>query len=242
MRWLVYFLLVLNIVVFSWFQFQQRYQKPALAEQQVQAFDFSTVPQLEMIKYEDEKDQQENFDHGLVTAFETLDEVAKDRCWIVGHYPEVISAREVRIELEEAGVYSHIVEKEIDLPAVSWVYIPPFKSREDAMPVLRKLQLNGIDSFLMTEEGEYQYAISLGFFGNKSSAEKIKAERVAQGYDARLTERVRKRAAYWLAIYDIQHSDSEIMHQKLNKAIKNRKSIKKLEISCKELALFKTKH
>lgn len=240
MRWLIYFLLVLNIVVFAWFQFQQRYHKIAVAEPQVQLFDFSSVPRLEIVGLEEIKDNKNEVEQ--VTSVETLEEAAVDRCWLVGHYPEVISAREVRIELEGMGVYSHIVEKEIDLPPVSWVYIPSFGSREDAMPVLRKLQLNGIDSFLLTEEGEYQYAISLGFFGNKGSAEQIRAERVSQGYDAKVTERVRKKAAYWLALYDIQHSDSGIMHQKLNKTIKSRKNIKKLEISCKELALFKAKH
>lgn len=238
MRWIIYFLLILNGVVLSWFQFHNYYY-PQTDEgyTQVKAFNFSSVPSLELI---DSKDFLVDESH--LSAAEKLPSSSEDSCWIVGSFPEVISAREVRIELEDQGVYSHIIEKEMELPIVSWVYIPAFDSREEAMPVLRSLQVKGIDSFLMTDEDEYQFAISLGFFGNKDSAEKIRAERRAEGYDAQIVERVRKRLAYWLSVYDIQHSASEIMHKKLDKVLQQQKNLKKSEISCKELALFKAKH
>lgn len=235
LRWFIFFMLILNLVVFAWFQFQQDYHGHDDERATVAKFDFSSVGTIELY----EQDSNQEYDR---VDLQQLAAVTEDRCWLVGHYPEVISARDMRIELEGRGVYSRIIEKEVDLPPVSWVYIPAFPSREEAMPVLRSLQLKGIDSFLMTEEGEYKYAISLGFFGNKESAEKIKQQRQEQGYAAEITERVRKRAAYWLAIYDIQHSDSREMHKKLNKTIKEQKNTKKMEISCKELALFETKH
>lgn len=241
MRWTIYFLLILNAVIFSWFQFHNYYSDKNVSESSsAKKFNFSAVPTIDLIVAKEVVDAEFE-EENKITSEDVLPNLV-DNCWLVGTFPEIISARDMRIELEGRGVYSHIIEKEVELPAISWVYIPPFANREEAMPVLRSLQIKGIDSFLVVDEGEYQFSISLGFFGNKESAEKIKRERIAQGYDARVTDRVRKRAAYWLSIYEIQHSDSAAMHKNLANVLKQKKSLKKSEISCKELALFETKH
>lgn len=245
MRWTIYFLIVLNVLVFTWFKFQENYNNETInAHKTSHDFDFSRVEALQVAEMSESEvggDKPVVADV-LVQKNVQKDEAEKDRCWLLGYFPEVISARDMRITLENIGVYTHIVAKERELPAVSWVYIPPLESRQDAMALLKELQSNNIDSFVVMDEGEDQFAISLGFFGNKDSALMVMKQRLAEGYSAKIAERIRKRPAFWLGLYEIQHSDKELMNIRLENALKQTERVKRQEISCKELALLETKH
>ena len=212
MRWFVFFLLILNGLIFVWFNFQQQYNTKDVDSANVQEqFDFSSVNSLQLLEELDSKilqkrdirrevkpvavtsvnlssqsDEGNQPDNASITSAPAI-----IGCQIIGSYPEIISARQSRMDLADRGVESRIVQFAKKLTAVNWVYIPPLKDRKEALAVLKSLQERGVDSFLMSEEGEYQYAISLGFFSNAESAQKIVKERRAQGYNAQLTMRVR---------------------------------------------------
>lgn len=252
MRWLVFFLIILNALVFVWFNYQQKYSYSPSDDELTQPFDFSAVKQLELLaELSDEERYQRDLRRVASTTEEAepLEQVPVDEkpggdtvtlmqtCMIIGSFPEVISARQVRIALEENAVPSKIVQIAKKLPPVSWVYIPPQASRKDALMVLKSLQDKKIDSFLMNEPGEYQYAISLGFYGNADSARSIQRERQAQGYDAQLTMRVRERKAYWVGVENPQLLAEEKTQKVIENIVNQNKSIKKQEISCTELAL-----
>lgn len=258
MRWLVFFLIVLNGLVYVWFSYQQKYNYQPGVDENISQFEFASADKLTLLTELSSAELQQRdlrllvskvpdapqtfaieqpVDDGQDTETEAL---ALPSCIIVGSYPEVISARQARIELAEAKVPARVVQIAKQLPAVSWVYIPPQASRKDALIILKSLQDKKIDSFLMSEPGEYQYAISLGFFGNADSARSIERERRAQGYDAQLAMRIRERKAYWLGIEDRQLLTQQSTLDAIENLLDEKRSIKKQEISCDELALIET--
>lgn len=260
MRWLVFFLIVLNGLTFAWFTFQHQQQSQLDArEVEDEQFNFDTVPSLtllsEMPAAEREKRDirkvikpMQPVDLNVGTQVTDMDEApAEDdgsqpasvpECVVIGSYPEVISARQAKLTLQEKGIASDIVEMVKKLPAISWVYIPPLPDRKAALAVLKELQSKNIDSFLVSE-GEYENAISLGFFSNRDSAMEIINERREQGYNAQVTMRERERSAYWVAVKEKTDLLTESQIEQLSA---DGKPVKMQEISCAEVALLKVIH
>ena len=57
-----------------------------------------------------------------------------------------------------------------------WVYMPPAKSKQEALENIRKLDAKGIrDHFLIQETGKWQYAVSLGIFHAEDAAKRYAA-------------------------------------------------------------------
>lgn len=268
MRWLVFFLLILNGLVFVWFNFQQQYNnKGEVSAEAITPFEFATVPTLRLLDELPSAALQQRDTRKLIKPIELTpvstapaeaepvvddmllaeqqvqspqaDEVRPLVCQVIGSYPEVISARQLRLTLEERGIASRIVQIAKQLPAINWVYIPAPGNRKEALAVLKSLQEKKIDSFLMSEDGEYQYAISLGFFSSLESAQSVVRERRAQGYNAQLTKRVRERKAYWVALETVQ-SVRQVSDELLSRITDEQDGIKKQEISCAEVALLET--
>lgn len=245
MRWLILFLLILNALVFVWFNFQKEYLGNEQPEQ-ASAFDLSSVESLRLL--DKNKSIEIVQEKPIIKPTSVSETEAADykpavinQCYVVGSYPEVISARQGRLDLTEHGVQSKVVQLNIKLPAVNWIYIPAHKTRKEALLVLKQLQDRRIDSFLVSEAGEYENAISLGFYGNAESAKAILRERIAQGYNAKMVERVREKKAYWLGVGEIL-SDAQLQEidKKIDSFVKVEKTIKKQEISCQELALMES--
>lgn len=260
MRWLVFFLLVLNGLTYAWFVFQQQNQAQ-IEQQQARQFDFSSAPDLLLLSELDESEIEKRDTRRLIQPMATQDvdireepddevqsesevEIAvsgleDERCLLLGPFPEIISARQTRIEIEQMGMNGRVVEIINELPAINWVYIPPLPDRAQALAVLRRLQQDNIDSF-MVSEGEYENAISLGFFSSDKAANSVIEQRRAQGYDARQTLRARERKSYWTAL---DAASSKAFDEAwLERLDGDRHEVKKREISCDEVALLPVIH
>ena len=58
-----------------------------------------------------------------------------------------------------------------------WVYIPPLKSKQDANKKVEELKGLGIqDSFVMQDNNQWRYAVSLGVFSTQEAADKYFAQ------------------------------------------------------------------
>lgn len=263
MRWLVFFLLVLNGLTFAWFAFQEQ-NRDQLEQQQAKQFDFTSVPPLQLLSEMAEAERKKRDTRGLIrpmvaTSVDAGEESGSDgseidiqldagvagrsmndgQCLLLGPFPEVISARQVRLAIEAAGMTGKIVEIVNELPAINWVFIPPLPDRVQALAVLRQLQQDGIDSFLVSE-GEYENAISLGFFSSDKAADSVIEQRKAQGYDAHQMLRTRERKSYWTALNG--ESSRRFDDAMLARLGGDRHDVKKREISCDEVALLPAIH
>jgi hypothetical protein len=108
-----------------------------------------------------------------------------------------------------------------------WVYIPPRVSRKVAIRLLRELQSNKIDSYLITD-GELSRGLSLGFFTEEVRAQTVHRARVAQGYDARIRIVPREYTEFW-GVFDtrINRELTELLWEKVqsgNKGLERHKN------------------
>lgn len=81
-------------------------------------------------------------------------------------------------------------------PPLHWVLIPP-QPPAQAREAFREIQSRGIDSYLVTE-GENSYAISLGLFESRESAESVLEEKKRQNLNAILAIFPRNQISYAL--------------------------------------------
>ena len=234
MRWLVFFLIVLNVLFFTWFHFQQEQQQLQVRVQQP-GFNFKRVPGLTLLsEITPEQLQQMDLRNAEVGMAEPVP--VAQMCAVVGPYPEVVSARQIKSRLDGEDIESTIVIIDKPLPSINWVYMKPRATRKEALSVLKRLQSDHIDSFLVAE-GENQNAISLGFFNKIESAQAMVKELKAKGYDANMMEKERIKETFWLAV-------QPAFVEKINESLmldlqKDFPETKKQEKSCEDVALLK---
>ena len=88
-----------------------------------------------------------------------------------GPLTELDRARATKL-LEPLALGRTLLSRRVDVKAEHWVYIPPKPNRPAADRALADLKrLNITDGSLVLEPGEWNFAISLGVFRDKSSAD-----------------------------------------------------------------------
>ncbi len=95
---------------------------------------------------------------------------------------------------DEVGMV--LEERVRELPSFHWVIIPP-QPRPVALKQFRDIQRQGIDSYLVTE-GENRNAISLGLFESRSAAISVLEEKKGQNLNAVLANFPRNQISYAL--------------------------------------------
>ena len=118
-------------------------------------------------------------------------------CARIGPYDEESLARELLAALQAAGVNSDITEDAVIYDIDNWVIIPPAVNRAEALRLLRLLQDNKIDSYLITE-GEFTNGISLGLFKQLGSAQGVLATMKSTGYEAEIHQIERFKKRFWV--------------------------------------------
>jgi hypothetical protein len=241
MRWIVFFLVILNGLIFVWFSFQGDQKKQLEQSEKQEQLDFSSIKSIELLSELSNADLALRDNRvrgsqsvGMGDSDENVDSsIAK--CALIGPFQEVISAKQVSARLKERSLSSDVVLIMKDLPATNWVYIAPLADRKKALAMLKDLQEKNIDSFLIAD-GEYANGISLGSFSSLDSAKAVLAERREQGYPVSLTERRRQQKTYWLK-FDESFS-MQVENLSLSGLIEGAFALKKQEKSCSEVALL----
>lgn len=115
-------------------------------------------------------------------------------CLSVGPFQDSADVDAVISSLGDNVITSSMSESEEPVSADNWVLIPSLGSRKEALKMLKVLQANKIDSYLVTE-GVHSNAISLGLFKKASSAQGVLSKMRSAGYEAEIhvIERFEKR-------------------------------------------------
>lgn len=79
-----------------------------------------------------------------------------------------------------------------------WVYLPAPASRPQAIALTRQLAARGIQDYFVVSGGDQPNTISLGLFKDQDNARKRRADVIAAGFAARITERSENTPQYWL--------------------------------------------
>lgn len=120
-------------------------------------------------------------------------------CWYVGRFDDRKRADSAVTVAQQMQLKVHLETTQVPEEPDYWVHVGPFSTRERAMSVLQQLRARRIDSFLI-DEGELKNAISLGFFSQKGSADRLLAQHRDLGYPVKVFEVERFRPRYELFV------------------------------------------
>jgi hypothetical protein len=94
----------------------------------------------------------------------------------------VADARRAEQALEALGLGARLAQRRTEEVAGWWVFIPPQGSRQGAIKKASELKALGIDEFfIVQEEGEHHWSLSLGVFRSEEAAQARLAALRSQG-------------------------------------------------------------
>jgi hypothetical protein len=104
--------------------------------------------------------------------------------------------------LEVLGPGAQIGQRRSDEPGSWWVIMPPQGSRQAAYKKAAELKARGVDDYyIVAEEGDYQWALSLGVFRSEEAAKARLGALQALGVrSARVTPRETPAYKIWLQV------------------------------------------
>ncbi|GGY35931.1 hypothetical protein GCM10011297_06200 [Bacterioplanes sanyensis] len=166
MRWIFFLLVLGNLMLLAYFwQQQPAASAPAVHELKVQRAD----QRLRLVS-----------EARAVLSPRTqaaLPVKPKPRlCQVAGPFSEQQLLQDAQARATALGIRSRVkrIEAQTDTQREYWVHVPPRSSRAEARKILRQLQAQRIDSYIIGQ-GDLADGVSLGLFRNQSSAENLQA-------------------------------------------------------------------
>ena len=250
MRWIFLLVLMVNVVVYAvqWIESQAK-RTAANKQHKVPpvSLDAQTLMMLSEIKLlsvaDIKKEQQAAVDNSAASNSDkketaqtasSLDSVEK-KCALVGPVLEEERALELKNILGGKKIETKMHRNEMELAPRYWVYIPPLKSRKEAIKKVERLQAKNIDSFVIRRK-DLSNGISLGLFRNKDSAYRMLDLRKSEGYQVELKVVERSRTEYWL----LPSKEVDVKLQADMKGVLTRfdQNIQVRQIFCKSVASY----
>ena len=194
MRWVVVFLVFANIGYFAWASWEDSkvgYWLPEAKE------DHSEAAANRLLLLSEVQKAPEVNVVDVMGARSLLDHEEKEECLVVGPFANAVEVDELRQRLLAIGVRSTERADEGSQQQDYWVHIPPLPSREAALRLLKELQAQRIDSFIITQ-GELTNGISLGLFSHKKLAENVSRRMSGAGYSVAIKVLPRVPDRWWL--------------------------------------------
>ena len=202
MRWIILLLLFINTGYFAWGTYQQSllsYARPVISELEVQqgkrlvlwSESGKNLPRSELLP-----------DPVVIeksVAAVKANEEKEQQCLFVGPFASAKQADQVQQRLFSLGIASRERSDTQNLTYDYWVHIPPLSGREAAIRLLRELQGQEIDSFVITQ-GELANGISLGLFSKEAPANKVSSRLLQAGYETRIKKLARQPQTFWLEL------------------------------------------
>jgi len=130
-------------------------------------------------------------------------------CTSIGPLRVERAAIDIKEKLAAQDIAASVVKVVAEVYRENWVVIPPRKDRETALRVLRELQAEGIDSYMITTAPR-ENAISLGVFRNLVSANEVKNSLDYLDYPVEIQFREKQSEEYWVKLSKSFQSAKEI--------------------------------
>ncbi|HEU4351709.1 MAG TPA: SPOR domain-containing protein [Burkholderiales bacterium] len=132
---------------------------------------------------------------------------ATARCVEWGSFTLADVAR-AELALEPLALGARLTQRRTYEPASWWVFIPPQGSRQSALKKAAEIKELGVrDYFVVQEEGEHRWAVSLGIYRSEEAAQARLAALHNQGVqDARVGARDNAVPKVWLQVNSVDAS------------------------------------
>lgn len=189
-RVLFLLLLALNVGAAAWLAFAPSAQPVPFAVAD------PGVPRLELLA------ERERGVPGaeLAAAPESVADLANDDCRSIGPFPSQADVRAAMNTLTPLARRTRTRVEQVTQSRGDWVYLPAFRTREEALDAARELAANGVRDYYVVTAGDQQNTVSLGLFRDPGNAERRRAQIAALGFEPRLVARTEDLPAYWLDI------------------------------------------
>ncbi|WIO74512.1 SPOR domain-containing protein [Porticoccaceae bacterium LTM1] len=186
MRWLLLTLLMCNGVMAYWLSGQQEQR-----QERFKAAPVSSEKQLMLVS------ERPAHPEPLDDMVRHRADVVAQKCLLIGPILSQDSANDLYVGMRAAGLAVEFWQKEREMEAGYWVYLPPYESRELAQRRLNRLLSDGIDSFIFGE-GELVNGISLGIYSSSDNASSRKQALERRGIRPQVRLATKTVVEYWL--------------------------------------------
>jgi len=120
------------------------------------------------------------------------------RCFSLGPFHSNEDLDEFRGQLEEVSARTSQRQTQALVEKGFWVFLPPFESLLEANKVLFSLQALGLEDIVVIYQGEWENAISMGYFLRQENAQKRKKGLEDRGYAPMIRVQRQAESRYWL--------------------------------------------
>lgn len=228
MRLTVIFLVFANISYFAWGAWQESQIGHWLPDE-YEAHDGERLIMLSEIE-SSASSQLSGEVAGVYASFKSANQFSDvaQECLVVGPFANLVEVDELQQRLFAVGINSQERADENSQEQDYWVHIPPLSSRSEAIRLLRKLQAQRIDSFVITQ-GELANGISLGLYSRRESAKAVSRRLSDAGYGVAIKHLSRVPEQWWLEM-------DAAVEGKLDTSFFGGADLRKLKKSCKNVA------
>lgn len=139
-------------------------------------------------------------------------------CTQIGPFRAADTADQAMQQLLSSGISAQAKALKIRHGEDFWVLIPAMSGRDASLGLLRELDAQGVDAYLITE-GDYAGGMSLGLFSQGELAAALQKRIADRGYGAQMEEIPRFREEHWL---EISQNDTGLMSDALWEVLQQR--------------------
>ena len=185
MKWLFLLLLLANLILATWSEFGRQTSPSPLTRQEIDA------DRIKIAQPVQKAPAPAPAPVSAPTAVSAAASVPVKSCYRWGAFSGDALDR-ARRALQRLAPSVTVAERSLAKAGTLgfWAYIPPAKSKKEALENIRKLDALGIrDHFLIQETGKWQYAVSLGIFHTEDAAKRYAASVRGKGVKSAVSAR-----------------------------------------------------
>ncbi|WP_445938471.1 SPOR domain-containing protein [Pseudomonas sp.] len=186
MRWMLLWLVVLNLFYYVWHQQQAPLRVTEIAPLNMAQ---NSKRDIRLLSESSAPPRRE------VAEVQPVEAV----CLFLGSFELTADASAVEQRLLSLDIQSRVQSMDAAAGVDYWVYLPPLASRQASLRQLRELQARKIDSYIITQ-GDLANGISLGIFPRSDSAQSVMQRLRDAGYEPSLRELTRAHRSFWVRI------------------------------------------
>ena len=126
------------------------------------------------------------------------DEPVSDLCYTLGPFREMKTLRTVTREIKDFVIEASFRSREEQEQSMFRVYLKPVGGKREAKALIKQLVSKNIRDYFIITDGPNKNGISLGYFSEKSRAQRHAARVRKSGFDAVVEPVFRSYTIYWL--------------------------------------------
>lgn len=204
MRSLFLLLVLANVAFFAWWRYVSPPDEgldPQPLARQIEPEKLKIVPSAELAKLPARKGTGPATAPSPVPAATAAGAAQTIACLEWGSFT-LADAPKMEKALEPLGLGERLAQRRTEETAGWWVFIPPQGNRQAALKKAAELKALGIDEFfVLGEEGQYRWSVSLGVFRSEDSAQaRLAALRALGVRSARVGARELQVPKVWLQV------------------------------------------